>query len=213
MAWADIETIRNISGISTDTFSDGDVQEFIESAQKEVNSKVCQTVIREYVEYIDQTRKNDINGSNTRFYVKNWKGNYLGDYDYDGDIDTSDIKVYSVASDGTETELVPSSISIPNCYFNLTSAPTNVKLYVSYSYLSFNPVEPDARLEQAVTYLAASYIYVGDDADSIKFGNVSLSSGSKNLYNQYYEKYLNLINQLLENSTGGAIWGESKVQI
>jgi hypothetical protein len=213
MAWSDISTIRYITGLTDDTFTDGQIQDFICLAQKEINSKLSTKITREIVEYIDKTRENKIDNSNTTYYVKNWKGNYLSDLNYDSEIDVNDIKIYSVASDGTETALTAYSIDYDNCSFTLSTAPTNVTLYIDYSYIPFDPVTPHPFLQQVTSYLASSYMYVNDDDSNIRFGNVSISSSGTSNYNKFYDKYERLMNELNESITNGAIWGISKVQI
>jgi hypothetical protein len=216
MAFTEIELVRSITGVSEDSYSDEEVQTFISLAQKEITAKIQQKVIREPVVYLDGTRENDL-AEDTTFYFANWKGNYLGDLDYDGNIDVSDIIVYQVDNDDMETILTPTSISNDNMSFTLSSIPgSNVDLFVTYCYSPFNMIEPDYFLSQATAYLAASYLDLTDGSDdSIRFGNVSISgSGSSGMKgNKFYQKYLELMNQLIENSTGGAIWGQSFVQI
>lgn len=220
MAFAEIQTIRNITGISEDDYSDEVVSDFISMAQKEVLSKVQQLVIREQVLYIDGTRKNQIDGTNTTFYLSKWKGNFLGDMDYDGDIDINDLIVYSVDNDGIETILTPSSIDSIKLSFSLSSAPMNVTMYVTYTYSPFNLSCPDPFISQVTSYLASSYIDITDGgggaSESVRIGNLSISQGATGagiLGNKYYQKYTELMRTLETISTGGAIWGESYVQI
>lgn len=221
MAFTEIQTVRNITSVSTDDYSDEQIQEFIGFAQKEVTSKIQQKVKREEIKRLDDTRKNEINGTNTTFYLANWNGNYLSDMDYDGDVDTDDIKVYSVAQDGTETELTISSIDPTNMKFTLSSSPNNVDLFVTYCYSPYDFVNPDPLLAQCTAFLAASYLDITETggsggSESVRIGNLSISEsgGGRGLVgNKYYQKYLELLNQLIENSTGGAIWGESFVKI
>lgn len=217
MAFTEIETIKNVAGVNTTSYTDGEIQDFISMAQKEVTSKVQQKIIRERVLYLDNTRQNRIDGLNSTYYLSKWKGNYLGDLDYDGDIDTDDIKVYQIASDGTETELTVSSINSDNMSFVLGSIPAaGVVLEVTYTYSPYNMNgNVDPFLAQITTFLACSYFNITDGSDEpIRFGNVSIGGSSSGIKgNKYYQKYMELLNQLIENSTGGAIWGESLVKI
>jgi hypothetical protein len=220
MAWCEINSIRNITGISEDDYSDGQIQEFICLAQKEINSKVMIPVIRERVSYVDYVRKNNIDGLNTTFYLQHWKGNFIGDGDYDETVDVSDIKVYQIDSNNVETILTPASIDYSKCSFTLSTAPQNVTLEVDYTYTAFNPVLPNPLLAQATLYLAASYLDLTDGSsggsESVRIGSISISesnSGSALEGNKFYQKYMSILSQLTENSTGGAIWGESFVRI
>jgi hypothetical protein len=212
--WGDIDTVRNLTGVSEDDYTDSQVAEFIVLAQREVNSKINTKVVREKVEYIDETRENDIDGSNTRFYARQWKDNYFGDMNYDGTVDTTDIEVYEVDSDGTETELTPSAISVNRMYFDLTSeVDSSSDLYLTYTYCPFNPLYPDVFLKQIVAYLAASYMVSGEESGSIRLGSLALGESRETLYDRYYNKYISLMDQFQQSLTGGAIWGFKTVQI
>jgi hypothetical protein len=212
--WTEIETVRNITGVSEDDYTDDQVVQFITLAQREVNSKINTKVVREFVDYLDDVRENDINGETTTFYLSKWKGNYLGDMDYDGDIDTDDIEVYQVDEDDIETQLTPSSVDYQKMSFTLSSAPdSNKDLYVTYTYCPVNPVNPDAFLSQLTAYLASSYMVSGEESGSIRLGSLALGESRQTLYDRYYNKYVSLMGQLQENLTGGAIWGLKAVQI
>ena len=100
MALTTTTKVRLLGGLTTDDISDEDIENIISEATKEVLTQLNVKVIREKIEYIDETRENDIDGSNKTYYVKNWKGKYLSDLDMDGSVDTSDIIVYAVDSDG-----------------------------------------------------------------------------------------------------------------
>ena len=211
--WTEISTVRNITGVGEDDYTDEQIASFIQLAQREVNSKVNTKVVREMVDYLTPVRQNRINGENTKFYVSKWNENYFGDTDYDGDIDTDDIKVYKV-KDEVETELTVSSLDYQNMSFTLSEAPeSSSELYVTYTYCPVNPVNPDPFLSQTVAYLASSYMVSGEESGSIRLGSLALGESKQTLYDRYHSKYLDLMNQLQENSTGGALWGFSAVQI
>jgi hypothetical protein len=216
MVWTTASNVRLLTGLSTTDISDEDLNSLVESAQKEVLLQINHKVIREEVEYIDETRENSINGSNTTFYIRNWKGNYLSDMNYDLDVTKDDIKVYSInQSTGVETEATVSSIAYDSGKFILSSAPNNVNLEVTYCYSELDPKTPDAVLKLATEFLAGSYIYTRIDSSQkkkVKFGNVEITNGtgSESASVSLYNKYLDLIRQLNESSnSGGAIWGES----
>jgi hypothetical protein len=212
--WTEIETVRNITGVSEDDYTDDQVVQFITLAQREVNSKINTKVVREFIDYLDPVRENDIDGETTTFYLSKWKGNYLGDMDYDGDIDTDDIEVYQVDEGDIETQLTPSSVDYQKMSFTLSSAPdSNKDLYVTYTYCPVNPVNPDPFLSQLTAYLASSYMVSGEESGSIRLGSLALGESRQTLYDRYYNKYMSLMGQLQESLTGGAIWGLTAVQI
>jgi hypothetical protein len=217
MVWTEVENIRLLTGLDDTDIEDDNLEDLISVAQKEVLLQINNKVIREQVEYIDETRTNDIDGSNKTFYVKKWKGNYLSDNNFDLSITTSDIEVFSVSS-GVESSITPATIVSNQCKFTTAAAPSNIDMYVSYSYSSFDADTPNPLLKLAAEYLAASYAYLRIESSQnkqIKFGNVSITSstGKDSPHMLFYNKYLEIIRQLNENSNMGAIWGESKVLI
>jgi hypothetical protein len=211
MVWANPNEVRSIADIDCTTIEDTDLNFFIDYAQKEILMHFNQEVIREPVKYIDSTRKNSIDNSNTTYYIQNWNGNWISDRNYDLDIDTSDVVVYQVDGDGNETKPTISSITASEGKIVLASAPANVDLYVSYVYSSIDTETPDPRLKMALAYLAASYSYLklsqGGKSD-VKFGNVTIKEDSLSNYESYYKKYLDLIEMIDSNSAdGGVLFG------
>ncbi len=215
LSWGDTESVRKLSDLDETDASDAEIQDFISMAQKELNSKLITRIFREKVEYLDSFRKNEL-GKDLTYYIKNWHGKYLADFNFDGEINTSDIKVIQYDPDTQlETELTISSIDINNCSFTLSSVPdSNVTLYVSYAYMSVDPVTPDGLLALATNYLAATYALIGEDSENIRFGNVSIGPsqvGSKG--EQLSRKYQSLLQQLIEISTGGSVVSEMAEKI
>lgn len=218
MVWTTEDDVRLLTGLTDSDISDDNLDSLIEIAQKEVLLQINNVVQREKVEYIDDTRKNEINGSNTTFYVRNWENKFLGDYNYDLEIDTNDVSVISVDSEGTESSLTVSSISYSNGSFTLSSAPSNVDIYVTYAYTIYDPQTPNPILKLAAEYLAGAYAYMRIDSSQkkrVKFGNVLIDNGTgqDSAYFFMYNKYIDIIRQLNENLVGGAVWGESTVKI
>lgn len=216
MVWTNIEDVRLLTGLSTSDISDDNLDSLIENSQKEVLLKVNNKIVREDVLFIDNTRKNEINGSNTTYYIAKWEGNFISDADYDLDVDVSDVDVVSIDnSTGVETTVSLDSVSYSDGKFVVTTAQSNVSLVVSYSYSSFDPVIPHPLLKLATEYLAGAYSYMRIDSSQkkkVKFGNVAITNGigKDSAYMFLYNKYLDIIRQLNENANHGAIWGISK---
>ena len=84
MAYAVIADIRLHTNLDTTDIPDVDVTSLIADLNSVINGDINTEVIRERVLPIDNTRKNEINGSNTVYYVRNWKGRYIVDRDNDG---------------------------------------------------------------------------------------------------------------------------------
>ena len=219
MVWTNPENIKLITTLTESDIDTDDLNSLIKLAQKEVLMQVNTKIIREPVKYISQTRDNDIDGSNTTYYIKNWEGNFISDANMDLSITIADMTLVSVdKDDSTESSVAISSITYDEGKFVVTTAPEDVDLFVSYSYSSFDPSTPDPLLKLATEYLTASYAYMRIDASQkkqVKFGNVSItnSTGKDGSSSFFYSKYKDIISQLNESANGGAIWGESHVLI
>lgn len=217
-ALTSLAKIRLISNISSSEVSDANINSLITEATKEIMSQINVKVIREKVKYIDNTRENKVNGSNTVYYIQNWKGKYLGDYDLSATIDTDDVTVYLVASDGTETTATVSSIDIDDCKITLSSAPaSSYKIYITYAYTILDPDTPDPLLGLAATYLTCAYAYLKRDVGvegMVKFGNVTINQKLSASYGEFYKRYLETIKQINSYAlNAGSVWVDSNVKI
>jgi len=210
MSYTNVPDVRRIANVSSTDFTDAAIEEMISLAQKEVTSRVQTKVIREPVYSIDQYRTNAIDGVNKTYFIRNWKGNYLGDFDYDNEIDVDDVKVIQYDSNTqTETELTPESIDYELCSVTLSTAPQSVQLFLTYTYMPFDPLLPDSFLMLATTYLAGSYLFIGTDGFDTKFGNVTIKPGKLGgKGEQLFKKYEKLLDQLISISNGGSVWSE-----
>lgn len=152
-------------------------------------------IIRERILKIDNTRKNNINGVDKDYYVKNWEQYYLGDLNNDGVVNTSDVIVYAVAGDGTETTPSIASITPNSGKFTMTTAPSSVRLYVTYSMALVDEYTPSEDITLAVSYLCGAMSYLKIDARKIanfSVGKVRVGAQS-DAYNTFMEKYLDVI--------------------
>lgn len=212
MVYTTTANVRLLSNLITSDISDADVTSLITKATARLNRDINTRVIRERVVYIDRTRKNQIDGSNTTYYVRNWKGKYISDFDDDGDVDTSDITVYQVASDGTETTLTVSTITSADGKFVLSSAPiSGVRLYVTYNWVYEDPATPGILIEQACTNLviALSFEKINRGlSPSQVFGNVRLMRDMK-AGSEFYKEYLNLVDKI--NSISAVTYTEAHI--
>lgn len=196
MAFTTTAKVRLISNIVIADVSDADVASLITVATAQLNSDINTRVVRERIQPIDLTRENKIDGSNTTYYVRNWKDKFIGDMDSDGDVDSSDIIVYQVASDGTETTLTVSSIDADDGKFVLSSAPaSSVTLYVTYVYTLIDVATPDAAINLACALLTSAYCYEkinrGMSPQQV-YGNVRFMRDMR-AGNEYFKRYENEI--------------------
>jgi len=211
MVYTDAKAVRLLTHLTTSDISNTDVFSIIAEAIVELNRLINVKVIRERVEYIDETRPNEVNGSNTTYYVKNWRGKYLADMDNDGDVDTSDpitdIIVYLVDSNGTETTATVSTLDVDNCQFVLSSAPgSDKKVYVTYEWCYRNPNTPDPLIKLACTNLATAYCYAKINwgrPPQERWGNISIYR-HMDAFRNYYDRAIKLVNQINESHIGMA---------
>lgn len=210
LGYCSISEIRSISSLSTCDISDTDLYNLAKRAIAMLNSDINHKVTREKILYIDRTRENDINGVNATYYVRNWR-HHIGDSNNDGQVDTSDITVYQVESDGTETELTVSSITPSEGKFVLSSAPSSgVDLYVDYHWTYVSEETPHTLVQLACEYLATAMAFEkvnrGLSPQQV-FGNIRLYRDMK-AGNDFYTKYMTVVGQITAESGD---YGEQEV--
>jgi len=193
-----------MTNLTSSDVSESDVTNLIAEATKQLNGLINVHVERERVLYLDSTRENNIDGSNTTFYVKNWKGKFIADMDDDGDVDTDDITVYLVNSDGTETEAAVSSVAPDEGKFVLSSAPSaDYRMYVTYEWCYKDENTPDPLVKLACTLLASAYCYAKVNigrAPQVAFGNTRIYRHIDS-FEHYYQRFLKVVN-LINNQMG-----------
>jgi hypothetical protein len=199
MAYTTVAQIRRITNLTTSDISDADLTNLITDATAQLNSDINTRVVREKVVSIDLTRENKIDGSNTIYYVQNWKGKYIADMDDDGGIDTGDVIVYQVASDGTETKPTISAVDSDDGYITLSSAPSSgVNLYITYEWCFDDPDTPSPQIALACAFLTAAYAYEkinrGMSPQQV-YGNVRFMRDMR-AGNEYYQRYENQISKI-----------------
>ena len=190
---------RAITFLTTDCISDANAYDLITMAAYQINGDINTKVIRERIGYIDSTRENDIDGVNTDFYVKNWEGKFLADFNNDSSVTIADVIIYAVDNDGVETTPTISSINVDNCKITLGTAPSSDKrLYVTYAWSTVNESTPDKQLRMASAFLTAALaqarINIGR-APQVSMGNIRLYR-HMNAYDEFYSKYLGILRQI-----------------
>lgn len=199
VGYCSLNYVRDLCNITTSDLTDTELYSLVEKATVLVNQDLNTKVIRERIGYIDDTRENNINSSNTTYYVKNWKRKFIADSDNNALVNTSDIIVYQVASDGTETELTVSSITPNEGKFVLSSAPSSgVNLYVTYDYSPVSEYDPDENVKLACAYLTIALAWEkinrGMSPQQV-YGNVKFMRDMR-AGNDYFKTYENIISKI-----------------
>ena len=198
--YCSVDDVRAATGLNALDISDTAIYELMKLIViPQINHEIGVKVIREKVEYIDDTRENDIDGTTTTFYVRNWEKYYIGDLDDDGDVDTSDIIVTLVASDDTESTATVSSVDQDDGKFVLSSAPASSdEVYVTYTYTPISVSDPNRLIRLAATYLTAAGAFTRIDAKKLQnFAIGKLRIGKQSdAYKIFFDKYMEIINQI-----------------
>jgi len=199
MAYCTASDVRALTGLASSDIDDTSLSTIITYATYQLNHDISVKVVREKVEYIDDTRENDIDGSNTTFYVKNWKHYYIGDLNNDGTVDSNDILVYLVDPDGTETTATVSSVTPNDGKFVLSSAPeADKKMYITYVYTPVSVSDPHALVKLACIYLAGAMAFTKIDAKKLKsfsIGKLRIAKQSE-AFDIFYSRYKDIVNQI-----------------
>ena len=209
--YCSIDDVRMLTGLASTDVTDSQLYDLLQFAMAQLNAEINVKIVRELIEYIDEVRENDIDSSNTTYYVKFWKDYYIGDIDNDGSVDTTDITVYQVDADDVETELTVSTITPDEGKFVLSSAPdSSVDLYVTYVRAPLDEDTPHQMIKLACAQLVAALSFTRLDAKKIRsfrIGKVAVTKQS-DAYNTFYNQYrrtINDINTLCETGEGKVI--------
>lgn len=215
MAFCTATQIRQLTNLSTADISDADLTSIISYATYQINHDISTEVVRERIDYLDDTRQNKRDGSNTTYYVKNWKGKYIADRDDDGDVDTADISVVVVdtsTSPSTETTATVSSIDPELGRFVLSTAPDNAdQVYVTYKWSYADTETPAPLVKMACILLSAAYAHGKINwgtAPSVQFGNTKIMRHME-AFDKFYKQYQRIVtqinNKMLSVSDAGGI--------
>jgi len=189
--------VRVLTNITTEDLSDTQINAILPYCTAQVNRDIITRVIREKIEYIDNHRENKIDGSNTYYYVSNWKGKYIADYNDDGTVNASDVVVTQVDSNGDETTLTVSSVDSSACKITLSTAPVSgVTLYVTYNFAKVPATNLLLKLATAYLVAAVGFAKMNLGApSSFSVGEIRVTTNS-NSFKTYYESYSSVIRQI-----------------
>lgn len=201
MAYTTATNVRALTNLTVSDISDTDITSLIAFATQQLNHDINYYVIREKIEQIDNTRKNSIDGSNATFYVKNWEGKYIGDFNDSGTVSKEDLTVYQIDSSSIETVLTISSVAHNEGKFVLSSAPSSgVILLITYCWSYVDESTPGSLISLAATYLTSALAFEKINAGrspNFAFGS-SRFTRDMEAGNRFYRRYREIVTQINE---------------
>jgi hypothetical protein len=198
-----IDDVRNLTNLSTTDISDAQICQLIQYAGQQINQMISVYVEEELIEYIDEVKTNNIDGTNTSFYTWYYP---IGDFNNTFKADISDITVYEIDSStdpATKTVLTVTSITPNTGKFVLATAPTSdKKLLVTYRYTQESVSDPHPLVRQACIFLTAALAYqkinVGK-SPKFKIGNVNLQRDMDS-FKVYYTRFRETLSMINDRS-------------
>lgn len=193
MSYITLQQLKNYLGSKNSVLLlDDNLSEIILSSNSKINSDLTIQVTEEKISYIDDIKTNKVDGSNKKFYVRNFFNKYFGDSNDDGAITKDDVEIIAKYSNGTKAILPVTSIDVADMGFTLTSAPASgTELYVTYKYSYFDMYTPDQRIKDLARYLCLMKCYfeleIGLIGTTARAGNISLSGIDKNNKSMKYK--------------------------
>lgn len=161
IGYCSVDDVRTMTNISTNQVNDTQLATLIEMASGQLNEDINIQIEDERVEYIDEVRENTVDGTNLKYYTKNFP---IGDRTNSFSITTSDIEVYTVDSDGLKNTQTVTQITQSTGEFRVNTAIENTdKLYVTYAKInskqniSVDPVH--TMIKMAAIWLTAAFGY------------------------------------------------------
>jgi len=205
IGYATVDDVRALTNIKSNQVTDTDLAIMIEYAASKLNNDISNEIYKEKIDRITDIKLNEIDGSNLKFYTKFFP---IADSNNDFLVNTSDITVYSVDSDGVESELTVTQLIVKTGEFRLQSPPENVELYVTYRYTDGILLEPPHELVKlACVYLAAamgySKINVGK-APRFKQGPLTVFRDTT-AHRQYMELYYDTLQRIANMTKAGEL--------
>lgn len=202
MAYTTIDLVREKTTYTTTDILDDEITQIIGEATADINQEINTRIIREPVRFIDNSRQNKLDGSNTTFYVQKSILYNFGDDNNDGELNITDIKVEIEDNEGTITEATVNTIDVEGSY-TLSAAPdqtTTVRMYTTYKYTYYDITIPDKLVVLLGTYLASSYAALVVDSNlpsNTKLGNIAVTVPIANTkYRQFTDRYTNLLKKV-----------------
>jgi len=194
--------VRQVCDLEEDEISDVRLAQLASIGWRDLQSRIGVKEVLEEVSYIDVYRKNRKDGSNKEFYVMNSFHRYMGDLNYDLELDEDDIEVWKTVSNVEgKTQLTVTDVT-GDGKFTLDVAPdASDKLFTTYIHLplSFSPMSP--MVIDALAYITAAMSYgklEARDYERIGFRGlniVRMPHGYSNFYMKYQDAVRGILTQ------------------
>jgi len=194
--------VRNITGLTTDDISDVNLTAVISGSIAQLNGDIF--IRHEDVELftIDAWRENVQDGSNTTYYLPFYP---IADFNNDGKLDTSDVEIYAIEDNGTDSAQKKTDFTISSILddkygkIQLSTAPTGgTRLFASWSSSPLEIETPDPLIKRAVVQLASAMAYTKINAGKIasfRIGKISVMKQSQ-AFKTYLDMYYRTVQQI-----------------
>lgn len=196
-AYCTPEDIRNMTNLTVNDITDTQIYNLIEYCGIQLNQDINVYIEEEELLYINNTKSNEVDGTNATFYTLNYP---IGDSNSDMNVTIADLDVYTYNSDGTRTEVSVSSITPNEGKFVLVTPPANglIKVTVTYRYAPLSVSDPHPLIKMACALLTAAWAYtkinVGK-APKWRMGSTSIWRDMDS-FKTYYNNYLKILSQI-----------------
>jgi len=197
-----VDDLRLLTGFASTELTDTELLQFQKFAITLLNGDIGKFYDKEYAEqvsYISPEKENKIDGSNTTFYVRN---PILGDKNCDGLVDSDDLYVFTIDTEGVRTVLTVSSIDAKIGKFVVSTAPIGSDtLFVEYMSVPVLEDPADMRIKLATAELVAA---MGSqkinpiNSTSFRVGKISVSGGGKTQFDLHMDKFRQYVQGIKE---------------
>lgn len=208
--YCSVDEVRQVTNIKASDVSDTDLAALIEFAGIQLNSEMNMDDDDEYIDYIEDSKKNTIDGVNNIFYTKNYP---IADSNNDFRVTVADMEVYSINNLGQKTILEVTQITPKTGEFRLALAPSNVDLYVTYKHCNRRADLPDALIKFACIQLTAALGYSKmNDGKATRFhmGNLTVFRDTA-LYEKFYKRYVKLLSDINDRTLMNTVYGTDEL--
>ena len=201
MAYTTIAKVRLLSGLTSSDINDSDLTDLLTYAQMLLNHDI-QVERKERILFISIEKQNKVDGNNTTYYTKHTP---LGDRDDDGDVDASDLYVYTIDSTGTRATVTVSTVDdVYNGKFTVSAAVASTKqLYVEYYSSPVRMDTPHAMVALAAGQLCAALAFTKIEPGEIsqyRVGKIAVTKTTPS-----FTKFLKDYQQTIHRITSGAV--------